>query len=230
MPAQPLPTAETPERRRAKASRRQPKPPQRAGAQARVDVILDAADALVARGSLEGLSLPLIAQAAGAPPSSLYHFFPSTEAVLVALVRRYNTKLDLALEQEIAHASSDSWQSMVRSLSAVARSFHDAHPVYTSLVLRTAAYSSLRQADDEHIGELAQRMMGVLETHFHVPGAPDLAIKFSVAMAISDRIWALLPGEDGKISDIAFEESQIAMIAYLSNYLPPRMAARRIAP
>ena len=230
MTAQPRPTPAPAERPAAKASRRQPKAPQRAGAQARVDAILDAADGLVARGALEGLSLPQIAQAAGAPPSSLYHFFPSTEAVLVALVRRYNAKLDRALEIEIARAPTDSWQGMVRALSSVARAFHDAHPVYTSLVLRTAAFSSLRQADDEHIDDLAQRMMGVLNAHFLVPDPPDLTITLRVARARSDRIWALLPNYDGKISDMAFEESQVAMIAYLSNYLPPRMAARRTVP
>ncbi|MDR3507809.1 MAG: TetR/AcrR family transcriptional regulator [Caulobacteraceae bacterium] len=214
----------------ARLSRRQqPNPPKRAGAQARVDAILDAADALVASRPLETVSLPLIAQAAGAPPSSLYHFFPSTEAVLIALVRRYNDKLDSLLEETLQVIPPDSWQAMLRVLTARARAFHDQHPVYTRLILRTAAFSSLRQTDDEHITQMGRRMLQVLNAHFHMPDAPDLDLRLSVAIALSDRIWALFPDSDGMISDFSFEESQRAMIAYLSNYLPPLMAPREAA-
>jgi AcrR family transcriptional regulator len=206
-----------------------PKAPKRAGARARLDAILDAAEALAATRGIEGLSLPLLAQAAGVPASSLYHFFPSTEAVLVALVRRYNGLMDQALEAAIEDLPTDTWQAMARRLSSRARAFHDAHPVYARLILRTAAFDALRDADDEHIRQLARRFLDLLRTHFHVPDAPDLVTPLSVAMAISDRIWALLPDDDGNISDKAFEESQIAMIAYLANYLPPRMAPRRAA-
>lgn len=210
-------------------SRSQPKPPKRAASRVRVDAILDAADAVAAARPLEGLSLPLIAQAAGLPASSLYHFFPSTEAVLTALARRYNAELDKDLEHLLEQPPAESWQGMARALAACAREFHDRNPVYARLVLRTAPFTGLRQADDEHIGQLAQRLLQALNARFHMPDAPDLATPLAVAMALSDRIWALLPDENGNISDKAFEESQIAMISYLSNYLPPRMAPRSAA-
>jgi AcrR family transcriptional regulator len=214
---------------KANSSRLQPKAPKWAAARARVDSILDAADDLIASRQLETVSLPLIARAAGVPASSLYHFFPSTEAILVALVRRYNAKQDILLEQALASAPRDSWQAMLRELAMVARAFYDENPVYTRLVLRTAAFGGLRQADDEHITELGRRMLEVLNQFFHMPDAPDLALRLGIAIALSDRIWALLPDQNGKISDMAFEESVLAMIAYLSNYLPPRMAARGTA-
>ncbi|QUD89756.1 TetR/AcrR family transcriptional regulator [Phenylobacterium montanum] len=210
----------------AAADRLQPKSPKRAAARARVDAILDAADVLAASRPTESLSLPLLAQAAGVPASSLYHFFPSIEAVLVALVRRYNAELDRDIEQLLETLEAGSWQATTRALSACARQFHDRNPVYARLVLRTAAFTSLRRADDEHIRQLAERFLELMNARFHMPNAPDLVTPLGVAMAISDRIWALLSDENGNISDKAFEESQIAMISYLSNYLPPQMALR----
>jgi len=208
------------------AARSTPNPPKQERTRARVDAILDAADALLAERDAGALSLPMIAQAAGLPASSLYHFFPSAEAALVALVRRCNERMDALIEAAWPGLPKDSWQTLVRGVMAIGRAFHDAHPTYARLVLRTVAFESLRAADDAHITQMSHRLLALLKARFHVPPTPDLAGKLAVAIAISDRIWALTPPEDGKISDSMFEESQHAVLAYLSCHLPPLMARR----
>lgn len=192
----------------------------------RVDGVLDAADRLLVEHGAGALSLPAIAQAAGMPASSLYHFFPSAEAVLVGLVRRYNEQLDALIEQSWPDLPKETWQTLVRGVMAVGRAFHDAHPTYARLVLRAATFDGLRRADDDHIVEMSRRLLTLLQAHFHVPPTPDLADKLVVAIAVSDRIWALTPTEVGRISDSMFEESQHAVLAYLACYLPPLMARR----
>jgi AcrR family transcriptional regulator len=208
------------------AARSTPKPPKQARARVRVDAVLEAAERLLNTHAAGTLSLPMIAQAAGAPASSLYHFFPSTEAVLVTLVRRCNEQLDAAIEQAWPTLPKASWQDLVRGVMAVGRDFHDAHPTYARLVLRTAAFDALRSEDDAHIAQMSGRLLALLQTRFHIPPTPGLEQKLAVAIAISDRIWAFGPPENGKISDSMFEESQHAVLAYLSCYLPPLMARR----
>jgi AcrR family transcriptional regulator len=208
------------------AARATPNPPKQERARARVDQALDAAEQLLSAQAAGALSLPTIALAAGMPASSLYHFFPSAEAVLVALVRRYNARLDALIEQAWPALPKQRWQDLVRGVMALGRDFHDRHPTYARLVLRTAAFDGLRRADDAHIVEMARRLLVLLQAHFLVPPTPRLDEKLAVAIAISDRIWALAPPQSGKISDSMFEESQHAVLAYLSCYLPPLMARR----
>jgi len=55
----------------------------------RVEQILDAAEALIAELGVEGTSTNAIAERAKTSMGSLYHFFPSKEALIEALARRF---------------------------------------------------------------------------------------------------------------------------------------------
>jgi AcrR family transcriptional regulator len=55
----------------------------------RVELILDAAEALIAEFGVEGTSTNAIAERAKTSMGSLYHFFPSKEALIEALARRF---------------------------------------------------------------------------------------------------------------------------------------------
>lgn len=66
-----------------------PRVPQQDRGQRRVDEILDAAEAVIAEVGWEGATTQLIAARAGASMGSLYHFFPTKDAILLALSQRY---------------------------------------------------------------------------------------------------------------------------------------------
>ena len=55
----------------------------------RVESILDAAEAVIAEVGVEAASTNAIAERAGSSVGSLYHFFPSKEAIVEALARRF---------------------------------------------------------------------------------------------------------------------------------------------
>ncbi len=55
----------------------------------RVELILDAAEALIAEFGVEATSINAIAERAKTSMGSLYHFFPSKEALIEALARRF---------------------------------------------------------------------------------------------------------------------------------------------
>ena len=81
------------------------KPPRRAPGRLRAEAILSAADQLIAAQGAAGLSLPAVAAAAGASPSSLYHFFPTLDALLAVLLQRYNDLQDQQLRAATAAAA-----------------------------------------------------------------------------------------------------------------------------
>jgi AcrR family transcriptional regulator len=65
-----------------------PRTPQQDRGQRRVDEILDAAEAVVLETGWDGATTQAIADRAGSSMGSLFHFFPTRDAILVALGRR----------------------------------------------------------------------------------------------------------------------------------------------
>ena len=207
-----------------------PKTPQRAPGRSRVDQLLAAADRIVTERGMEALSLPAVAAAAGASPSSLYHFFPSLDALLVALLERCNADQDAALEAALAAASpATSWQALTTVLITAGRDFHNAHPTYAALMRQAGASPALRAADDAHIMALGARFAALLEMAFVLPPIARLPERLGLATTVADRIWAFDAPADGRISDFAFEESKRAVLSYLANYLPGELAPRERA-
>ena len=66
-----------------------PRAPQQSRGQKRVEEILDAAEAVIAEVGVEGATTNAIAERAGSSVGSLYHFFPSRDAIIQALARRF---------------------------------------------------------------------------------------------------------------------------------------------
>ncbi|MGH7713716.1 MAG: TetR/AcrR family transcriptional regulator, partial [Gemmatimonadaceae bacterium] len=66
-----------------------PRAPQQDRGLKRVESILDAAEAVIAEVGVDAASTNAIAERAGASVGSLYHFFPSKEAIIEALARRF---------------------------------------------------------------------------------------------------------------------------------------------
>jgi AcrR family transcriptional regulator len=66
-----------------------PRPPQQDRGMKRVESILDAAESVIAEMGVDAASTNAIAERAGASVGSLYHFFPSKEAIIDALARRF---------------------------------------------------------------------------------------------------------------------------------------------
>jgi AcrR family transcriptional regulator len=72
------------------AESRAPRTPQQSRGQKRVEEILDAAESVIAEHGLEAATTNAIAERAGASVGSLYHFFPSKDAIVQALALRFS--------------------------------------------------------------------------------------------------------------------------------------------
>lgn len=225
------------------ASRRAlPKAPRRRNAAERVDLILDATEHYLLAYGLDGIGLPAIARMAGLPAASLYHLFPSTEAALVGLLRRYNALMDQEFSVLGSRIEAPTWQEWIRQLFAAGRDFYRRHPAHALLVFRALGFGGLRRTDDGHIMEQGRAMAAELDRRFLLPPVARLDERLAIAIALSDRVWAFDPAPEGAtgpapegatgpapegtISDATFEESQRAVLSYLGNYLPPVLERR----
>ena len=99
--------------------------PNRRGARSR-EAVLDAAERLIAKHGYEAATVSALVEEAGAPASSVYHYFRSKEGVLLAVMER-------GAERYLAEAPAfgrriGSRQEHLRALVETAASLLDRHP------------------------------------------------------------------------------------------------------
>lgn len=96
------------------------KVPRQARSRATVEAILEACARLLAEGGLAGLSTNRIARRAGVAIGSLYEFFPSREAILLALTQqrlaRLEGELRAIVERALAHRGRGGPEQVIRGV------------------------------------------------------------------------------------------------------------------
>ena len=217
----------------ARNPRRTAKGPGNARGVQRRTALLDATELLLTTSSPEDIGIYQIAEQAGVPPASAYHFFPTKDAAYLALGRRY-IEAFWALEREQTDARQlKSWQDYFEIEQDRARRFGNAHPVALKIFYGGYGSPASRKADVRLAAELAERIYPVLDTLFHMPRIPDATRHFQIALAILNAVWALSYEHHGEITDAYFQDALKAHNAYCRLFLPeqlePRDALRQAA-
>ncbi len=204
-----------------------PRLPQRAAGRERFAVLVDAVDALLSERDAGEISLYDIADAAGVPTASVYHFFPSMAAGYVALAQRYLGMFRDIFAEPIDHDSVTGWQDVFRIKHRQALDFYKDHVVARKLFLGSEYSWQVRQADVVGNRHLAESLSQTYARHFHLGNAEALIEKIEVGIDICDSIWALsCLKNDGIIDDYYAEESARAYEAYVGLYIPSHLDKR----
>ena len=194
-------------------------PPKQARGRQRLEKILDAADAVMQRQDSAALNMQEVAQEAGLPPASLYHYVSGSQALLLELAHRHLAGFELLARQPVAHDALSGWPDLCRILAGRALDFYRAHPVAMRLLLGPESGWQIRSADLEanrRIGALHRRR---LVQHFCVADSDSLARACAISITIGDSIWALSFAREGDVTPDMAEESLRARIAYLRLYI-----------
>ena len=124
--------------------------PQQQRAIERIDAILAAAESVLAEDGYDGLTMLKVAAKAGITHTSLYHYFPSLEAILATLVSRLMSQFDEQVAVNLARA--DSPQALIEALlQSLELGFttYRSTPVARGLWAATRYLPTLRKIDDE---------------------------------------------------------------------------------
>jgi AcrR family transcriptional regulator len=198
----------------------------RAASQARIDSILDAARALLAAEGVASLSIYTVAERAGIPPSSVYHFFASVPALLEALTADIHAAFRASLQAPIDHERLNDWRDLSRVVELRMLSIYNADAAARQLILAQHGLSEINQADRQHDIELGHLMLEVFNRHFQLPVLPDDVDVFALAMELSDRVYARSIQLHDEITPRMAEEGMRVFNAYLGLYLPPFLPKR----
>ncbi|MFC3607611.1 TetR/AcrR family transcriptional regulator [Stutzerimonas tarimensis] len=198
----------------------------RASSQQRIDAILSAARALLAEQGLGALSMYSVAERAGIPPSSVYHFFASVPAVLGALTAEVHAAFRACLEAPVDAAEIHDWRDLSRLIEQRMLARYAEDPAARQLILTQHGLAEITQADVRHDLELGRLMQGLFERFFRLPPLPEELDVFSLALELSDRVYARSIQLHGEITPRLAEEGMRVFDAYLGLYLPPCLPRR----
>lgn len=195
----------------------------RASSQARIDTILTALRAELAERGTQGLSIYSVAARADMPPSSVYHFFSSVPALLGALTEQVHAAFRACLQLPFEHAALHDWRDLSRQVELRMLDIYASDPAARQLILAQHGLTEITQADLRHDSELGRLLQHLFARHFQLPAMPDDIEVFTLAMELSDRIYASSVQLHGHITPRMAEEGMRVFDAYLALYLPPHL-------
>jgi AcrR family transcriptional regulator len=102
--------------------------PRQARSKATVEVILEATARILVHGGLGALTTNAVADSAGVSIGSLYQYFPSKEALVMALIRRMREKLCEDLEAAQAQATGKPLPEIIEAMVRASAEHHVAAP------------------------------------------------------------------------------------------------------
>ena len=203
-----------------------PRKPSRGRGVVRYEALLQATERLLQTHNPNEVGVYQIAEQAGVPPASVYHFFPTKEAAYLAVFERFLEGLIQALRQPLEARRIHSWRDLFRHDAGRGMELYNAHPA--ALKINYGGYGGVETRNTEIM--ISERMAAKgydrLDAIFHMPVMRDPHDRFAIRMAMMDAIWSMSVREHGRITDEFFEHSMEACIAYTHTFLPTWLQPR----
>jgi AcrR family transcriptional regulator len=195
--------------------------PQRRNGIARFNALLDASEVLIARMPVADISLNAIAEEAGVPRVSAYHFFPSVDAVMASLYDRYLEEM-LSTSLRVDQKARRRWQTALAAMLRAARRYFDAHPAAMHLVLSPQVPKDMNAGNRRFGHEIEQW----LRENFALEASRDLTLACEIVVELVDAVWSKSYQEHGRLTDRLFDEALKAATSYLGTCLPESLPSR----
>jgi AcrR family transcriptional regulator len=205
---------------RAAAPASGPRRPSQRRSRLRFETLLDAADALLHDKETTEVGLYDIAGAAGVPPASVYHLFPTREAALVALAERYLAGLNAYVTRPAPAAALRRWQDLLSLELHRAVEYYNDRRVMLKLFFGANVIADVRLLDVRNVQAASASTYGRMNRLFEMPYLYDADTKFAALIGIYDGIWMTSYARHGRITEDFARESELAGIAYCATFLP----------
>lgn len=208
-------TTSTPKKSTTGATKR----PQQGRSVARFNALLDAAHRLLFDRELDEVGLYVVAQAAGVPPASAYHFFPTPTALYLSLAERYHEQFN-KLTLDVEMPEDGRWQTLLRQRLLAAAAVYNENPPMQKLFLGSHTARDLTLAEAGFNELMAQKMVEVYEQHFVMPAIRDAQRKWLVMLTLVDAVWSLSYTKHRCITTEYADEAVLVGVSYCRTFLP----------
>ena len=187
---------------------------------------MEAVGSLLATFGPSEITIQAIAEAAKMPTATVYHFFPSAEAALVAQARSYIDHFDAMAREETPVEERTSWPHAWRCATERGREVYTSDVACMRLLLGADVPRDVQMVDSDFNIRLGQIISTKIERETFLLPVAGFAEACTNAIEISDTFWRMSFQRTGTITDAYFEESLRAVLAYMRAYLPDDLKYR----
>ena len=183
--------------------------------------LLDAARTMLGTHNLDQIGMIAVAEAAGIPASSAYHFFPEIGDLWKELARTIATA-QAEIDEELPR--TEEWEAVIElSLENHQRAFN-ADRAARQLMLGPHTAPEIKHAACKEDFRFGTALWQAMRRQYVLPGLADSRELFFKALLIADVFYSLSVAEHDHVGKDAVTEAKLATIAYLRAYLPTRLA------
>lgn len=196
----------------------------------RFQALLDSAARLLADRDFTEVGLNDIAEHAGVPTPSVYHFFPTKEAAFVALAQRYFEGQARLLREPSEEFGLQGWPDHLRVRYNRALRFYNENPAFSRIMFSGTVSAEVRRMDLEFVSISEHSPYHWLNRYYVMPYLPDAELRFAAVVGIYDGVWAASYARYGKITEEFGREGLRAGVAYCRTFLPEVLPLREPGP
>jgi len=182
-------------------------------------LLLKAAYDLLCVRPVEDISFRDIANEAGIPEGSAYHFFANRFDVFSALAKELSDLFIKAHQQRLSASRRKSWRALAEHLVDVGAKVYAENPPARQLLIGGKTPPEVKQADRINDRAVGNVMYEVFSEHFELPDSDEMRSAFYYFIEITDVIFTLSVIEHGKITPRMLAEAKRAGVGYLGTYL-----------
>lgn len=181
--------------------------------------LIEAGRKLLRTREIDEIALTDIANEAGIPKSSAYHFFSQVLEVFEAAAIDMEIELQSDLEQLSTDGSKD-WRQVATIFTGRGADFFNANRDAMQLLIGPKSPSAIKLKDRQNDFAIAGQLKDQISGHFELPELADTPEIFFRAIEIADLFFGLSVIRHDHITEEFKGEAARATCAYLSLYLP----------
>ena len=182
-------------------------------------LLLKAAYELLCAHPVEDVSFRDIADKAGVPEGSAYHFFANRFDVFSALAKELSDLFIEAHRRRVPSSRRKSWRALAEHLVDVGAKIYADNPPARQLLIGGKTPPEVKQADRINDRAVGNVMYEVFAEHFELPDSDEMRCAFYYFIEITDLIFTLSVIENGEITPAMLAEAKRAGTGYLGSYL-----------
>ena len=182
-------------------------------------LLLKATYELLCVRPVEDVSFRDIADKAGIPEGSAYHFFANRFDVFSALAKELSDQFIEAHRRKVPPSRRKSWQALAEHMVDVGAKVYAKNPAARQLLIGGKTPPEVKQADRINDRAVGNVMYEVFAEHFELPDSDEMRSAFYYFIEITDLIFTLSVIENGEITPAMLAEAKRAGIGYLGTYL-----------
>lgn len=183
--------------------------------------LLSAARRMLDHGSLDKISMSAVAEAAGIPLSSAYHFFGDISDLWKELAR---TIASQQASEDLDLPRVSSWQELIKASLVHHQTAFNSDPAARKLMLGPHTPADIKNAACKEDYRFGTALWIAVRSQFNLPELADSRVLFFKALLIADVFFSLSVSEHDRVTDEALSEAVLAVTSYLSVYLPNQLA------